>query len=70
LAKSSVAYNVEHLICFGHCKEYIAFDLNILKSLSKNFKLLFLFLGEEIWYLLFHIPLVNFTLPRKLPGKN
>lgn len=25
-------------------------------------------LGIQIWNLVFHIPLVNFTLPRKLPG--
>lgn len=28
------------------------------------------FSGEDIWYLLYHIPLANFSLPRKLPGKN
>jgi len=27
------------------------------------------FLGEDIWYFMYHIPLVNFTLPRKLPGE-
>jgi hypothetical protein len=27
----------------------------------------FLLSGEELWYLLYHIPLVNVSQPRKLP---
>lgn len=27
----------------------------------------FLFIGDELWYLLYHIPLVNVSLPRRLP---
>ncbi len=25
------------------------------------------FTGDELWYLLYHIPLVNVSLPRRLP---
>ncbi len=27
----------------------------------------FLYIGDELWYLLYHIPLVNVSLPRRLP---
>ena len=32
-----------------------------------NHPYLYLFAGEELWYMQYHMPLVNISLPRKLP---
>ena len=44
---------------------YITFDFCFLTETIIS--CILFFTGDELWYLLYHIPLVNVSLPRKLP---